>query len=216
MSGQNVPPANSGAMTVQLAAAALAERLDRTPAVLQALEAAKTETLARAYLEEIAHSQPEPSAVEVRQYYAAHPELFAERHMYTLEQIDVPRTSDIAAALRERALPPGASLEAIADWLRARDVPHSVTRGVRAADRVPLELLARLQAMREGELAVMETADALLIIRMVAQRPAPLDEATATPLIEQFLRQRNWEKAVGAELRRLRLAARVDSAGEGK
>jgi EpsD family peptidyl-prolyl cis-trans isomerase len=201
---------------VQLAAEALARRLDRTPAVLQALEAAKSEVLARAYLEELGRSQPEPSAVEVRQYYAAHPELFAERRLYTLEQIDVSRTHDIAAALRERAAAPGASLEAVAGWLRAREVPHSVTRGVRAADAIPLELLPRLQAMREGELAVMETADRLLVIRMVAQRHAPLDEASATPLIEQFLRQRSWERAVVAELARLRVAARNDPPGEGR
>jgi EpsD family peptidyl-prolyl cis-trans isomerase len=207
---------NSDNMTLQLAAAALARHLDRAPAVLQALEAAKSEVLARAYLDELGRSQPEPSAVEVRQYYNAHPELFAERRVFTLEQIEAPRTGDIAAALRERAAAPGASLEAIAAWLRACDVPYSVTRGVRAADGISLELLPRLQALREGELAVIETADALLVIRVVAQRHAPLDEATATPLIEQFLRQRKREQALGAELARLRLAARNESPGEGK
>ena len=203
-------------MTLRLAAEALARRLDRTPAVLQALETAKTEVLARAYLDELARAQPEPSVPDVRRYYSAHPELFAERRVFTLEQIEVLRTSGIAAALRERAASPGASLEEIAHWLRAREVPHSVTRGARAADRIPIELLPRLQAMREGELAVLESADALLVIRLVAQRQAPLDEAAATPLIEEFLRQRNWEHALGAELARLRVAARSEAKGESK
>jgi len=197
-------------MTVQLAAEAMARRLDRAPGVMQALEAAKTEALARAYLEALGQAQPEPSPAEVREYYAAHPELFAERRVFTLEQIDVPRSRDISAAMRERAVAPGASLESIAGWLRARDVPYSLARGVRAADRIPLELLPRLQAMREGELALIEAGDALLVIRLVAQHPAPLDEATAAPLIEQFLRQRSWEQAVGAELRRLRVAERIE------
>src|SRR5205823_10709257 len=130
-----------------LAAEARARRLDRAPAVLQSLEAAKTEVLARAYLEELERAQPEPSAAEVRRYYSTHPELFAERRIFTLEQIDVPRTSGIEAALRARAASPGATLEAIADWLRARELPHSVSRAVRAADRIPLEFLPRLQAM---------------------------------------------------------------------
>lgn len=203
-------------MTLQLAAEALARRLDRAPRVLQALEAAKSEVLARAYVDELGRSQPEPSAVEVRQYYASHPELFAERRIFTLEQLDLPRASELAAALRERAAVPGASLESIADWLRARDVPHSLSRGVRPADAIPLELLPRLQAMREGELAVMASADRLLVIRMVAERPAPLDEAAAAPLIEQYLRQRSWEQALGAELERLRVAARSESRGDGK
>ncbi len=203
-------------MTLQLADEARARGLERTPAVTQALEAAKTEVLARAYLEELERAQPEPSAADVRRYYNGHPELFAERRVFTLEQIDVPRTSGIEAALRARVASPGASLEAIADWLRARELPHSVSRGVRAADRIPLGLLPRLQAMREGELAVMASADALLVMRVVAQRPAPVDEATATPVIEQYLRQRNWEQAVGAELARLRVAARTEATGESK
>jgi EpsD family peptidyl-prolyl cis-trans isomerase len=201
---------------VQLAAEALARRLDRAPAVMQALETAKAEVLARAYLEDVGRAQPEPSAVEVRHYYNAHPELFAERRLFTLEQIEIARASGIAAALRARVASPGASFDAMVEWLRTRDVPHSVTHGVRAADRIALELLPRLQAMREGELAVIETADALLVIRMLAQRPAPLDEASATPLIEQFLRQRNWEQALSAELRRPRVAARNEAPGEGK
>jgi len=203
-------------MTLRLAAEALARRLDRTPAVSQALEAARAEVLARVYLEQLGRAQPEPSAAEVRRYYSAHPELFAERRIFTLEQIDVARASGMAAALRERAASPGASLEAIVDWLREREVPHSVTRDVRAADRIPLELLPRLQAMREGELAMMESADRLVVIRLVARRLAPLDEAAATPLIEQFLRQRGWEQALAAELARLRVAARNDSPGEGR
>jgi len=202
-------------MTVQLAAEAVARRLDRTPEVLRSLESARTEVLARAYLEELGRAQPEPSAAEVHQYYAAHPELFAERRVFTLEQIDVPQASEIAVALRERAASHGASLEAIAEWLRARDVPHSMTRGVRAADRIPLELLPRLQAMKEGELSVIQSGEALLVIHLVAQRPAPLDESAAAPLIEQFLRKRNWDQAVGAELGRQRFAAR-ESPGEGK
>jgi EpsD family peptidyl-prolyl cis-trans isomerase len=197
-------------MTVQLATEAVARRLDRAPQVLRAMESAKTEVLARAYLEELGRAQPDPSPAEVHQYYAAHPELFAERRIFTLEQIDVPRGHALATALRERATSPGATLESLAEWLRARDVPHSLTRGVRAADRIPLELLPRLQAMKEGELAVMESGDALLVIRVRAQRHAPLDEAAAAPLIEQFLRQRNWEEAVGTELRRLRLTTRIE------
>jgi EpsD family peptidyl-prolyl cis-trans isomerase len=174
------------------------------------METAKTEVLARAYLEELGRTQPDPSPAEVREYYAAHPELFAERRIFTLEQLDVPRGHALAAALRERAVSPGATLESLADWLRARDVPYSLTRGVREAERIPLELLPRLQAMKQGELAVLESGDALLVIRVLAQRHAPLEEVAVAPLIEQFLRQRDWEEAVGTELRRLRLTTHIE------
>ena len=51
-------------------------QLDRSPAVVQALEAAKTEVLARAYVEQFTGQQPKPTAEEVKKYYAEHPGVF--------------------------------------------------------------------------------------------------------------------------------------------
>ena len=81
---------------------AIAKKLDRTPAVQQALEAAKTEILARAYLEQVSAAQPAPSGDEVRKYYAEHPELFAQRRIFNLEEISIPAKDDVAG-LRELA-----------------------------------------------------------------------------------------------------------------
>jgi hypothetical protein len=169
---------------------------------------------ARAYLQQVAQAQPRPSAEEVHKYYAQHPELFAQRRLFTLEQIEVAREAGLAAALQERAAS-ATSMEQIADWLRLREIQHTFTRGVRAAEQIPLDLLPRLQAIKEGELrAVDPGGDALFVIRVVATRLAPLDEAAAAPLIEQFLLKRRWSEAIGTELQQLRHAARVEYAEE--
>jgi hypothetical protein len=168
------------------------------------------EAAARAYLQQVAQAQPRPSAEEVHDYYAQHPELFAQRRLFTLEEIEAARGPGLAAALQERAAK-AASLDEIAEWLRVRELEHAFTRGVRAAEQIPLELLPRLQAMKEGEILLIDSGDdALLVIRLVAARHAPLDEATAAPLIEQFLLRRKWSEAIGRELQRLRLATRVE------
>ena len=65
---------------------AIEKKLDRSPNVLQVLEAAKTEILARAYLEQIAAAQPKPTPEEAKKYYAEHPELFARRRVFNLER----------------------------------------------------------------------------------------------------------------------------------
>jgi hypothetical protein len=104
------------------------------------------------------------------------------------------------------------SLDEIADWLRLREVQHAFTRGVRAAEQIPLELLPRLQAMKEGEVQAIDPGgDALFVIRVVATRHAPLDEAVVAPLIEQFLLKRKWSETIGMEMQRLRLAARIEN-----
>jgi EpsD family peptidyl-prolyl cis-trans isomerase len=190
-----------------LAARAREQRLERTPGVVQALESANAEILARAYLQLVAQRQPRPNAADVRKYYAEHPELFAQRRVFSLEQIEVTcdaaRQAELAGVLREHAVN-GASTDGIAESLRARDVQHAVTRGLRAAEHVPLELLPRLQAMKPGEAQVIEGGgETLLVVRLLAAKPAPLDEAAAAPLIEQFLLQRRWREAIDMELRQL-------------
>jgi hypothetical protein len=82
-------------------------------------------------------------------------------------------------------------------------VQHAVTRGVRAAEQIPLELLPRLHAMKEGEVQLIDAGgDALFVVRLVGARLAPLDEAAAAPLIEQFLLKHRWSEALSMETRR--------------
>jgi EpsD family peptidyl-prolyl cis-trans isomerase len=190
-----------------LAARAREQGLERRSSVVQALESAKGEILARAYLQLVAQRQPPPKADEVRKYYAEHPELFGQRRVFSLEQIEVTcdaaRQAELAGALRDHAAR-GASTEAIAEWLRARDMQHVATRGVRAAERVPLELLPRLQAMNPGEVQLIEGGgETLFVVRLLAAKAAPLDEAAAAPLIEQFLLKRRWREAIDMELSHL-------------
>lgn len=128
-----------------------------------------------------------PSENEVRRYYAEHPELFAQRRVYALEEIALVPYPGIAAGLRERAAR-GASVEEIAEWLEERSVRHAVSRGTRAAEHIPLELLPKLLTMKDGEALVLEAgADRLVVVRVAASRAAPLDEASAAPLIQRYL-----------------------------
>ena len=144
---------------------ALEKKLDRSPGVVQAIEAAKAEILARAYLQEVAAAQAKPTPEEVKKYYAEHPELFSQRRLYVLEEFAVPAKEGIAAALRERAAK-AKSMQEIGDWLKSREVQFAVNRGGRAAEQIPLEVLPMLQKMKEGEIQVIEAADRLNVIRV--------------------------------------------------
>jgi hypothetical protein len=157
---------------------ALEQGLQRAPQIAHALEAAKTDILARAYRQLVAEAQPRPTPAEIRSYYAEHPELFAERRVYSLESLD------------------------------AR---FGVNRWTLAAEQLPLELVARLRTMKEGEvLSIDDGARGVMAVRIVSARPAPLDEASAAPLIESFLRAQRSSEALDADMKRLRAAARIE------
>ncbi len=191
---------------------AIARKLDRTPAVQQAIEAAKNEILARAYLDQVTASQPGPTDEEVRKYYAEHPELFAQRRLFSLEEISLPGTAEVAG-LRELAAK-ARSMQEISDWLSARNVRFAANRGVRAAEQLPLELLPRLHAAKDGDILLIDTPGARQIVRVTASRSEPVAEATAAPRIRQYLANRRASEAIAKEMKQLKDGAKIEFLGE--
>ena len=193
---------------------AIENKLDRSPKVMRAIEAAKSEILARAYQEQIAESLPRPVPVEVHEYYKQHPELFAQRRVFDLEELAFVANSEIATGLREQ-LTKAHSLQQIADWLQSQGVKFAANRGVRAAEQVSLEMLPKIQAMKEGEMQLFELDGARFqIIRLVASKAVPVDEASVTPRIQQYLANQNTNEALAKEMKKIKERAKIEYLGE--
>ena len=193
---------------------AMEQKLDRSPQVVQAIEAAKSEILARAYLQQVASNQAKPTPDEIRKYYVEHPELFSERRLYVLEEIALARADEKAAKELREKVAKAKSMQEVGEWLKAREVQYMVNRGGRAAEQIPLEMLPRLNRMKDGEMQVLEFGERLNVVRVVASKPAPVDEATAAPRIQQFLYNRRSNEIVAEEVKRLKGGAKIEYVGE--
>ena len=191
---------------------AIEKKLDRSPGVQQALEAARSEILARAYSEQIAAAQPRPTAEETKRYYAEHPELFAQRRVYVLEEMNFVAEPPVGAELRERSK--SRSMPEIAEWLKSKEIRYSANRGVRAAEQLPLEVLPKLQGAKNGEIVVVENGASHHVIRVAASKLEPVDEKSATPRIQQYLANRRAREAVDRELKQLKAGAKIEYLGE--
>jgi EpsD family peptidyl-prolyl cis-trans isomerase len=193
---------------------AIENKLDRSPSVMQAIEAAKSEILARAYLGHIAAAIPKTATWEVQKYYKEHPELFAQRQLFDLEELAFTAKSDVVAGLREQ-LSQARSMREIADWLQSQGVKFVVNRGVRAAEQVPLEVLPKLQAMKAGQNQLFEAgSERFLLIRLVAYKTEPVDEASAAPRIQQFLLNQRAKEVIGKEMKKIKEQAKIEYVGE--
>jgi EpsD family peptidyl-prolyl cis-trans isomerase len=192
---------------------AIEKKLDRSPQVVQAIEAARSEILARAYLQQVAAAQAKPTPEEVKKYYAEHPELFSQRRLYVLEEIALAPAEGIAKELRQKVAK-ARSMQEIGEWLKGREIQYVVNRGGRAAEQIPLEMLPRLNKMKDGEIQVLEIGERLNVVRVVATKPAPVDEATAAPRIQQFLYNKRSSEIVAEEMKRLKGDAKIEYVGE--
>jgi EpsD family peptidyl-prolyl cis-trans isomerase len=193
---------------------AVEKKLDRSPAVVQAIETARTEILARSYLEQVNRALPAPTEDEVRKYYSANPELFADRKIFVLEEVSVPSANGFADALREQ-VSKARALDDIIAWLKSRNIGFAVNRGVRGAEQIPLDLLPKIQKIEQGGIQLFEVPGGhFQIIRVVATKPAPVDQTAATPRIQQFLFNQRAIEASAKELKRMKAGATIEYVGE--
>lgn len=192
---------------------AIDKKLHRAPEVVAQIESARREILARAYLKQITDAVPRPTQEEARKYYRDNPALFAERKAYVLQEINTTFQPETEQLFRDHASA-GKSLDELARTLRARNIPFNTGSSTRLAEQIPLDLLPRMQAMKEGQTMVVTTARTLSLVRLASTQSMPVDEATALPRIEQFLTNKSTSDAVTARFKDLRATTTIEYRGD--
>lgn len=189
------------------------QKVDREPRVIQQLEAARREIIARAYVERVSGGASKPTPAEVKAYYDAHPALFKERKLYSLQELAIEAKPEQIAVLRDK-LGQSKDLQAFIDFLKANDYKFAGNQAVRAAEQLPLAALDKFAAMKEGERSLSQTSQGAQVVILAGTRGQPVDEQRATPAIEQFLLNERKRKIVEDDLKALRAAAKVEYVGE--
>lgn len=190
-----------------------ADKLDRDPAVVQALDAARRQILADAYMSRKLGTPAEPSDAEVSDYFNKHPELFSNRKIYRLQEISIKAPKDKQEAIRAQ-LAASKTLNDFGAWLNAQNIPAKAAQGVKPAEQLPMEILPRLASMPDGQAMVVNTPDGLLVIVLAGSQAQPVTLEQAKPAIARALQQQARQKAAKAELDALRAAAKIEYVGE--
>ena len=192
---------------------AVEKKLDRSPDVMMAIDAARREILSRAYLEQIAAAQPKPTPEESKKYISEHPQLFAERRIYNIQEIVMPPSSGTAASLNEMVAS-GKSLEDVAVWLKSKDIKFSGGSATRPAEQIPLDLLPKLHTLKDGQSLVLENEKSITVMRVVASQSAPVTEEVAIPRVQQFLSNQRSNEAAQNEIKQIKEKAQITMLGE--
>ena len=192
---------------------AMEDKLHRSPEVVSQIEAARRDILARAYMQKIAGALSKPSADDIKKYYAEHPQLFSERRVFNIQEIVVPTAPGLADQLRAFAAS-GKPIVDVANWLKSKDIKFDGGSATRAAEQIPLERLAQIHSLKDGQSVVMESPQAITLLRVASSQSSPVAEAAALPRIEQFLTNQRASDAVAANIKQLRTAAKITYMGE--
>ncbi|HSX94375.1 MAG TPA: EpsD family peptidyl-prolyl cis-trans isomerase [Hydrogenophaga sp.] len=189
------------------------QKLHRSPDVVAQLEAARREVLARAYLQQVMTAIAQPSPDEIRTYYKEHPALFSERRVFNLQEIRVVKAGPVMDQLQAMANE-GRRIEEVADMLRGKGLVFGGGSATRTAEQLPLDLLPRIHALKDGQSLVVPARDDATFIRVASSRQIPLNEQDASAGIAKYLGNLRAAEAVSNEIKRLRAATTVTYVGE--
>ena len=189
------------------------EKVDRDPRVVQQLEAARREILARAYLEKVGERAPKPTPEEIKKYYDEKPALFLERRVYSIQEIAIEAKPEQIDLLREK-LAAAKNIAEFVEWLKANDYRFSGNQAVRAAEQLPLNSLDSFSRMKDGQAAIVPAANGVQVIVLAGSRSQPVSEEQSRPAIEQFLLNERKRKLVEDDVKALRAAAKIEYVGK--
>ena len=188
-------------------------KLDRDPRVVQQLEAVRREVLARAYVEKIGEAAAKPTPEEIKKYYDAKPALFADRRIYSIQEIAIEARPDQVQALRDQ-LAASKNITEFVEYLKANDYRFSGNQAVRAAEQLPLNSLDAFARMKDGQAAVVPAPNGVQVVVLAGSRSQPVTEEQARPAIEQYLLNDRKRKLVEEDMKSLRAAAKIEYVGK--
>lgn len=188
-------------------------KLDRDPRVVQQLEAARREIVARAYLEKVGEAAPKPTPEEIKKYYDDKPALFRERRVYSLQEISIEARPDQVNELREQ-LSGAKNINEFVEYLKAKEFRFAGNQAVRAAEQLPLNSLETFARMKDGQAVLVPTANGVQVIVLAGSRNQPVSEEQARPAIEQYLLNERKRKLVEDDVKALRAAAKIEYVGK--
>jgi len=186
---------------------AIAMKLDRSTEVMMQIDAANREILTNAYIKQFVGSLPQPSMEDAKKFYAAHPELFAERRIYSMQEISIkaplPDVEKIKSSMGGKKMPE------IAAYLKQEDIVYSSHSGVRAAEQIPQAMLAEVASMQDGQINIIESEEMISIIHLVKSEVSAISEQQAMEHIPQYLINEQAKKSVDENFAELKSRAQI-------
>lgn len=186
--------------------------LDRNPQVLQAIEASRKQILAQAYIQKEMLKTSKPTQIQIDTFYDEHPELFAERKVFNLQEIAIDGASDNVASI-DQAVEEKTNISEVAEWLKASGYQFSLNANVRAAEQLPSKLLDELKVLEDGQMLTVVNGKSVNVISIAASQVMPVSKDKAIPVIEKYFQNKNKKEELKKQMSAIKQAANIEYVG---
>lgn len=174
-----------------LAQAAKEDGIDREASYIDQERRMKESLLVNMYGKKALETVAVPTTAAVDQYIASHPNMFADRTGYRLDQIRFDMPKDTSAL---QAINGAHSMTAIIDILKKLGITFQRGNAVVDSAQLSPEIMQKIQAIPAGEPFVIGNGNKVLVNVIIGSQKAVLTPEQARPIAAQAIRQEELAK----------------------
>ena len=185
-------------------------KLDRSPGVMADLQAATTAVLARAAADQLRAKAERPTDAEINAYYDAHPQAFARRRVYRVDELAFVLPDSERKSL-EATLAQARQLDDIAAWLQKQQRVFGRQSGIVKPEDLRDDDAIALQSASVGTITMLRDAKGsnLKVMQILQITPYPVLRADARAFIETQLTSKRQREFLDSEVASMRAKADI-------
>jgi EpsD family peptidyl-prolyl cis-trans isomerase len=183
-----------------LADEARKEKLDKTPDFAIAKQRAIDSLLAQTLEQHVASQVPHATNEDAQSFIDAHPDIFAQRKVFILDQLQMPRPSDPTLI---KSLEPLKTFDQIQALLTDRKIPFKRVDTTLDAVGADPRLVAAVVKLPPGELFVLPSSQIITVNLVKDTKIVPFTGDKAVAYAQQYVTRQRTQEAVQRRIQQL-------------
>lgn len=176
-----------------IAAAAKKAGIDKTPGFAQKQQKLNEMLLVESWQESLAKAVPPPSKEEVDKFIASNPNLYAQRKIYDVEQIRMPRVNDPKLI---EALRPIKTMDGVKALLTERNIPFQVANDKLDTLNAGPAVVDQIVKLPPDEIFVIPVRNMFTVNRITNTTVSPTPPDIATKHATQLIKSQRTREAI--------------------
>lgn len=190
-----------------LAEQAKKEGIDKTPDYLNRERRADEDLLISMLADRRLKTTQLPSDQEIQNYMATHPEMFANREVWSLDQLVFAPPAD---ANVKNQIQDAHSIDQLVTVLQNNKIAYRRQKNRIDTAVVPPELFGKLSTVPPGEPFALSNGTQMIASAVTAKEPQPLTGDDAKPIAAQAIRKSQTATSLESLLKSLKSSAKIE------
>lgn len=190
-----------------LAQQAQKEGIDKTPEFLNRQRRANEDLLISMLADRRLKTAQLPSDREIQNYIATHPEAFANRETWSLDQVVFPAPTDPGV---KNQIEGAHSIDQLIAVLQKDQIAFTRQKNRLDTSAIPPELYGKLSSLPAGEPFALSNGRQMVASAVSAKEPRPLAGDNARPVATDAIRKSQTAKSLESLLKSLKSSAKIE------